>query len=148
MKEIRTIIKVLTCTLAAVIMLAGAGCSHEDKQTQANANAMFARTVVLQVFDSLYQQQGTLPSGCIIKGHDYNIEIGDRSFSKAYLEQYLGSDWNGYVFGEFNEKTGSIEYILWSEDPIPSKYKTLLTAGDQELAANEGVIIGCYPQYY
>ncbi len=41
-----------------------------------------------------------------------------------------------------------VAYILWSENPIPSKYKTLLTKGDQEIASKEGVDIGCYPQYY
>lgn len=144
MKKISAIIKGVVFALAAVIMLAG--CSQDDKFAQANANAKVTHNVVLGALDSLYQQ-GTSPSGSIIKGQDYNIDIGGMTFNKSYTEQYLGENWHGYIFGELDDETG-IVYILWSEDPIPSKYKTLLTEGDQKIAANEGIIIGCYPKYY
>lgn len=139
------IIKGLICILTAVILFTG--CSQEDRLAQANANAMIIRVAVINVLEPLYQQ-GTPPSGSLIKGQNYSIDVGGKTFNRTDLEQYLGDDWDGYVFGELNEKTGNIEYILWSKDPIPSKYKTLLTMADQKLAAEEGVIIGCYPEYY
>lgn len=144
MKKVSAIIKTAVCVLTVVIILTG--CSQEDKLAQADANAMVARNVVLNVLDSLYQE-GTSLSGSIIKGQDYNIDIGGITFNKSYLEQYFGENWHGYVFGELDDETG-VAYILWSENPIPSKYKTLLTKGDQEIASKEGVDIGCYPQYY
>lgn len=145
MKKISAIIKGAVCVFSVVIMLSG--CSQDDKLAQADANAKVTEVAVINILKSLYQQ-GTPPSGRLIMGQNYSIDIGDKTFNKADLEPYFGNDWNGYVFGEFNAETGSIEYILWSKDPIPSKYKTLLTMADQKLAAEEGVIIGCCPQYY
>lgn len=60
---------------------------------------------------------------------------------------YLGNSFSGYVWGAFDSEMGTVEYALWSAEPIPDEYKRALTDSEQEALAKEGIIIGCYPSY-
>ena len=59
---------------------------------------------------------------------------------------YLGSYFTGYVYGVYDAEYGSVQYTLWSNEPIPDEYKRLLTAGEKADLAKQGIIIGCYPE--
>ncbi|MDE7303720.1 MAG: hypothetical protein K2N60_10430 [Oscillospiraceae bacterium] len=89
-----------------------------------------------------------------IEGADisgYKFENSGTVFSFGGTEintaDYLGNNFSGYVCGGFDSETGSVEYTLWSAEPIPDEYKRVLTDSEQEALAKEGIIIGCYPAF-
>ncbi|MDE6745719.1 MAG: hypothetical protein K2J72_03665, partial [Oscillospiraceae bacterium] len=89
-----------------------------------------------------------------IEGADisgYKFENSGTVFSFGGTEintaDYLGNNFSGYVCGGFDSETGSVEYALWSAEPIPDEYKRVLTDSEQEALAKKGIIIGCYPAF-
>lgn len=61
------------------------------------------------------------------------------------LVSYLGESFDGYAYVVFNPDTYSVQYALWSQDPIPEKYKHRLTEDEIDQSARKGSVVGCYP---
>lgn len=68
--------------------------------------------------------------------------FGDTEKNMAEL---LGNSFSGYVYGVFDYEAYTVEYALWSAEPIPEEYKRKLTDSERETLSKSGVIIGCYP---
>lgn len=85
--------------------------------------------------------EATPLSGYTIEGKDSEIYLGS---TKADISEYRSYN-DGYVYGSFSEGYG-VDYVLWSETPIPVKYRHMLTEKETEkIAKKEGLVIGCYP---
>lgn len=85
--------------------------------------------------------EATPLSGYTIEGKDSEIYLGS---AKADISEYRSYN-DGYVYGSFSEGYG-VDYVLWSETPIPVKYRHMLTEKETEkIAKKEGLVIGCYP---
>ena len=80
--------------------------------------------------------------GGAIEGSGTDFTVGG---VKVDMSIYLGNDFTGYVYGYANEYTFAVEYILWSDQPIPDEYKRQLTDEEQEELNKKGITIGCYP---
>lgn len=77
-----------------------------------------------------------------IEGQDLDIIAGGSAFENP--ENYLGTDYFGYIYGECDPSKYSVYYVLWSEFPIPDEYKRYIYADEQEELFNNGILIGCY----
>ncbi|MBQ5319841.1 MAG: hypothetical protein J6K17_12170 [Oscillospiraceae bacterium] len=121
--------------------------------TEANSNAKAVNTAAACVL--------TLAS---IDGYDFgevysfgnesqyeleNIQIGNETFD---FSEYLGSEFPGYFYVTFNPNTYSVYTAMWSEDPIPDKYKVpheelieIFDEDEQMDAAKDGNLIGIHP---
>lgn len=113
---------------------------RNSKISQANANAKWVHTASTATIVQEYVD-GNEYSG-VIEGSGTNFTIGGKKFD---MSNYLSSDFSGYVYGYVNEKTFSVEYTLWSKDPIPKEYRHQLTKEEQEQLADKKIFIGCFP---
>lgn len=116
------------------------GYVRSSKISQANANAKNVHTCCTATVVQEYVD-GNEYSG-VIEGSGTNFTVGGK---KLDVSNYLWSDFSGYVYGYVNEKTLSVEYTLWSKDPIPKEYRHQLTKEEQEQLADKKVFIGCFP---
>lgn len=116
------------------------GYVEKSKIAQANAYAKMVHTSCMAYITQQYVD-GNEISG-VIEGVGTDIAIGG---TDADMVNYLGEDFTGYVYGYADGDSFAVEYVLWSADPIPEKYRYQLTDSEQESLADEGIIIGCYP---
>ncbi|MDE5576052.1 MAG: hypothetical protein K2J11_01520 [Oscillospiraceae bacterium] len=88
-------------------------------------------------------------SGTTIEGYTFENDgtVFTYGNQKTNMSFFVGDDFSGYAYGEFECSSYSAEvvYALWSAKPIPDKYKRVLTDSEQEALAKKGIIIGCYP---
>lgn len=111
-----------------------------SRLTQANANAKNVHTACTATVVQEYVD-GNEYSGAI-EGSPDGFTIGGK---KIDVSQYLGPNYFGYAYGYVNESTFSVEYTMWSQDPIPDEYKHQLTKEEQDKLAGEKIFIGCFP---
>lgn len=112
----------------------------QSKITQANANAKNVHTCCTVAVVQEYVDGKEL-SG-VIEGSDTDFTIGEE---KIDVSNYLGPDFFGYAYGYVDERS-SVEWTLWSRQPIPDEYKHQLTDEEQEELNEKGITIGCYPR--
>lgn len=112
-----------------------------SRLTQANANAKSVHIACTANMAQRYVDDEDLVGGAI-EGSGTNFTVGG---VKVDMSPYLGNEFYGYVYGCANESTFAVEYIMWSQDPIPEEYKHKLTKEEQDKLADEKIFIGCYP---
>lgn len=108
----------------------------------ANANAKGVHTACSADMAQRYVDDDENLVGGAIEGSGPDFTVGG---VKVDMSIYLGNDFTGYVYGYANENTFAVEYILWSDQPIPDEYKHQLTDEEQEELNKKGITIGCYP---
>ena len=116
-----------------------------SRQSAANANAKMAFTA-LSAHLTQMSIQGETFSGYIAENNGGTTFVIDGIEQDLY--DYLGSEFTGYCYAEIDSETYSVNFALWSEEPIPDEYKYQLSEYLMEYAASEGNIIGCYPASY
>lgn len=88
-------------------------------------------------------------SGTTIEGYTFENDgtVFTYGNQKTDISFFVGNDFSGYVYGEFECSSNSAEvvYALWSAKPIPDEYKRVLTDSEQEALVKKRIIIGCYP---
>lgn len=114
---------------------------EESKIASANANAKACYVSVTTTLTQIAIKDKTV-DGSYAEGEGAALTIGSETYDQS---DYLGSDFNGYYYGTVDGESYMVNYMLWSEEPIPDEYKKPLTADEQEELANQGIIIGCYP---
>lgn len=88
----------------------------------------------------------SLSFGNVTNGN-YSIKwSGVSSHPDLDLEYVLLSDFDGYAYVEFDPVTYTVEYALWSPEPIPEKYKHRLSPDEVKQSEKDGAVVGCYPQ--
>ncbi len=114
---------------------------RKSKISSANANAKTVYTALaVQLTDMAIDDEAV--KGSVIEGDGADISIGGEKYD---LSDYLGDEFHGYIYGECDPDTYSVNYVLWSDDPIPENYKDQISRDEQESLADDGVYIGCYP---
>lgn len=121
-----------------------------------NKQALDINAAALSKADEKAKQIHTAASASIAQMYVEGIEVNGGKFensgtvfifgdTESNMAELLGNSFSGYVYGVFEYKTYSVEYALWSAEPIPEEYKRKLTDSEQEALAKQGIIIGCYP---
>ncbi len=87
--------------------------------------------------------EGKELSGSILTGTGTNFDFDGTAID---VSDYLGTDFTGYIYGEFDPEAYTVMYVIRSEDPIPDEYKHPLTSQEMEELAKQGIYIGCYPE--
>lgn len=113
---------------------------NKSKISQANANAKNVHTICSAAIVQAYVDGEEF--GGIIEGSGMDLTVGGE---KIDLYQFMPDDYYGYVYGYADKDTAVVEYIVWSENPIPEEYKRQIAAEEQENLAGEGIIIGRFP---
>lgn len=119
------------------------GYIDNSKITAANANA---KTVYVAFASALTQM--SIDGGSSYDYEFYNETSGitDVETSEGYvlnITEYLGDNYEGYYYVSVDMSNYAVEYALWSETPIDYYYQ--YGEFDQEMFAEEGNYIGCYP---
>ncbi|MDE5576854.1 MAG: hypothetical protein K2J11_05670 [Oscillospiraceae bacterium] len=114
---------------------------QKSKITQANANAKMGYTAVASLL--VYAGIDNEPlSGSEITGSGASFDFGGTAKDGT---EFLGENMNGYFYGKYDPSIYSVDYIVWSKDPIPDNLKKQLSADEQQKLAEQGTYIGCYP---
>ncbi len=116
----------------------------KSRQSAANSNAKQAYTAAATVITEAAINETPL-SGSELTGTGAAFDFGGTAID---VSNYLGTEFTGYIYGDFNSEYYLVDYVLWSEEPIPDEYKRALTSEEQEELAEQGVYIGCYPLNY
>ncbi len=116
----------------------------KSKQSAANANAKMCFTAAATAITQA-AIDGTPLSGSELTGTGAAFDFGGTAID---VSDYLGTEFTGYIYGEFDPEDYVVNYIVWSEEPIPDEYKRALTSEEQEEIAKQDVNIGCYPLNY
>lgn len=109
--------------------------------TDANENAKHCHTACTTAIAQMYADGKNVPSGAF-EGSGTDFTIGGVKFDE--ILRWLGDNFTGYTYGYVKENWG-IEYVLWSDIPIPDEYKHELTETEQKELAQNGTVIGSYP---
>ncbi len=87
-------------------------------------------------------KDGCIFKSGIIEGEDFHILMG--GWGTGHIEDFLGENYTGYSYGEFEQNIYKLYYVLWSDSPIPDEYKRYIAPDEQEELFNKGICIGCY----
>ena len=114
----------------------------KSKQTSADANAKTVYTAFAAALTYMSIE------GAEFEDYEfYNATSGDYNVvANGYemnLSEYLGDDFPGYYYVNLDPYTYAVNFALWSETPIEYHYQ--YSRYDQEMFAEEGQYIGCYP---
>lgn len=122
---------------------------EKSKMTAANANAKSCHTSAMVVLTQAVVggkkfggSEISNNGGTILNDGGTMFRFGD---TEADCSDYLGESFTGYVYGEFDFDDCSVDFMLWSEEPIPDSMKHMITADEQQEYAEQGTYIGCYP---
>lgn len=75
-----------------------------------------------------------------------NTEDGNMNFKGVDLTNYLGKDFNGYIYAPIDLKNYSVKFVVWSDTPIPKNYRKILTQEQCiSYCLETGHSIGSYP---
>lgn len=117
---------------------------NKSKKASANANAKICFTALASEL-TMMAIDGETVSGTVAEGSGYNAVIGNAEKS---MSDYLGEDFSGYFYAEIDPEIYSVNYVVWSEDPLTDEYKRVLTSDEQDTLAEQGIFIGCHPLSY
>lgn len=122
---------------------------EKSKMTAANANAKSCHTSAMVVLTQAVVggkkfggSEISNSGGIILNDGGTMFRFGDTDVD---CSDYLGESFTGYVYGEFDFDDCSVDFMLWSEEPIPDSMKHMITADEQQEYAEQGTYIGCYP---
>lgn len=115
---------------------------EKSKQTAANANAKSCQTAVTAMLVQAIVDDRAYSGSTVSNNGGTAFSFGG---TDTDCSAYLGESFTGYAYGEFDPDSGTVDYMLWSEEPIPDGMKHLITADEQQEYAEQGIYIGCYP---
>ncbi len=95
----------------------------------------------INFYDYEYYNETAGDFNLVINGYD--VDFNEIAYD-AGLAEYLGAGFGGYYYVGVNSGDYTVEYALWSEEPI--EYPWQYTEEErQEFASEDGVVIGVYP---
>lgn len=112
----------------------------KSKLSLANANSKSAYTAIATQMVKMEIDGETIKSDTVT-GVGSIVTIDGKEFD---LTDYLG-EISGYIYAEIDPNAYAINFALWSEEPIPDKYKRILSNDEKTALMDDGIIIGCYP---
>lgn len=115
---------------------------EKSKQAAANANAKSCHTAVTAMLVQAIVDDRAYSGSTVSNNGGTAFSFGG---TDADCSAYLGESFTGYAYGEFDPDSGAVDYMLWSEEPIPDSMKHMITADEQQEYAEQGIYIGCYP---
>lgn len=117
---------------------------EKSKQTSANVHAKTYFTTAAALLTQAAIEEEII-SGGEVSGSGTSFDFGSTVMD---AEDYLGDYAAGYFYGEYDPYYYSVEYIIWSEEPIPDSMKHKPDSGELDEFAQQGTYIGCYPRPY
>lgn len=145
-EELDTLLENIESDFSAVMEETAPGSAmgnyiQKSKITQANSNAKmyFTAAASLLVYAGIDDEP---LSGSEITGSGASFDFGGTAKDGT---EFLGENMNGYFYGEYDPGIYSVDYIVWSEDPIPDNMKKQFSYDEQTELAEQGTYIGCYP---
>ena len=146
--ELMTIVEAISTdfgALAGETEVGGAMVDYVDSSKMASANAN-AKTVYVAFASALTEMAIE-----DVESYDYEFYNEDGVFanpvtSEGYtidVTSYLGDEFEGYYYVNVDMLSYMVNFALWSETPIDYYYQ--YGDFDQEMFAEEGDYIGCYP---
>lgn len=133
--------------LAGETVTGGAMLDYVDKSKQASADSN--AKVVYTAFSAALTEMAV--EGVEFEDFEfYNETSGDYAVetTNGYainVTDYLGDDFTGYYYVNVDPYSYLVNFTLWSEEPIEYFYQ--YSDFDQEMSAEDGQYIGCYPLY-
>ncbi len=133
--------------LAGQTVTGGAMMEYVDKSQQASADSN--AKIVYTAFSAALTEMAI--EGVEFEDFEfYNETSGDYAAvtTNGYtinVTDYLGDDFTGYYYVNVDPYAYLVNFTLWSEDPIEYFYQ--YSDFDQEMSAEDGQYIGCYPLY-
>lgn len=115
---------------------------QKSKISSANANAKMCHTTVMATLVQAFIDNKAFSGSVISNNGGATLSFGG---TETDCSNYLGESFEGYVYGEFDGKECTVDYMLWSKDPIPDNMKKRLSHDEQTELAEQGTYIGCYP---
>ena len=116
---------------------------NKSKLTAANAKSKLAYTAISTQMIKMEIDGETIKSDTVT-GVGSIVTIDGKEFD---LTDYLGES-SGYIYAEINPDNCAVNFVVWSEEPIPEKYKHQLSDEEQQKLMGDGIFIGCYPYTY
>ncbi|MDE7302175.1 MAG: hypothetical protein K2N60_02520 [Oscillospiraceae bacterium] len=146
-EELDTLLENIESDFSAVMEETAPGSAmgnyiRKSKISSANANAKMCHTTVMTTLIQAVIDDQAFSGSEISNSGKANFSIGG---TEVDCTDYLGESFEGYVYGEFDGEDCTVNYILWSEDPIPDNMKKPLSYDEQTELAEQGTYIGCYP---
>ncbi len=117
---------------------------EKSKHTSANVHAKTYFTTAAALLTQAAIEEEII-SGGEVSGSGTSFDFGSTVMD---AEDYLGDYAAGYFYGEYDPYYYSVEYIIWSEEPIPDSMKHKPDSGELDEFAQQGTYIGCYPRPY
>lgn len=117
---------------------------NKSKTASVNSNAKMCFTALASELTVMAIEEETV-NGTVAEGSGCNAVIGNTEKS---MSDYLGEDFSGYFYAEIDPEIYSVNYVVWSEEPIADEYKRVITSDEQETLAEQEIFIGCYPLSY
>ncbi|MGN0675383.1 MAG: hypothetical protein ACI4KG_06505 [Oscillospiraceae bacterium] len=117
---------------------------NKSKIASVNSNAKMCFTALASEL-TVMAIEGETVNGTVAEGSGCNAVIGNTEKS---MSDYLGEDFSGYFYAEIDPEIYSVNYVVWSEEPIADEYKRVITSYEQETLAEQKIFIGCYPLSY
>ena len=131
--------------LAGETEVGGAMVDYVDSSKMAAANAN-AKTVYTAFSAALTEMAIEAVESYDYEFYNEDGVIANPVTSEGYtidVTSYLGDDFEGYYYVNVDMFSYMVNYALWSETPIDYYYQ--YGDFDQEMFAEEGDYIGCYP---
>lgn len=146
-EELDTLLENIESDFAAVMEETAPGSAmgnyiRKSKTAQANANAKNCYTVATATLVQAFIEDKAFSGSEISNSGGTVFSFGS---TEVDCSDYLGEDFKGYAYGEFDPDSGTVDYMLWSEEPIPDNMKKQLSSDEQTELAEQGTYIGCYP---
>lgn len=153
--KMKKLFKNVVCAVAVVFCMAALSGCGASKVTISDAQAR-AKQVNAAISSALTQAAignesfGTCETSASISFGD----VSNGSYSLKWegvsehptmdIAAYLGSDFDGYAYVEFDPAKYTVNFALWSPKPIPEKYKHQLSADEMNQSKKDGAVVGCY----
>ncbi len=115
---------------------------EKSKMTAANANAKSCHTAVTAMLVQAIVDDRAYSGSTVSNNGGTAFSFGG---TDTDCSAYLGESFTGYAYGEFDPDSGTVDYMLWSEEPIPDGIKHKISSDEQQEYAEQGIYIGCYP---
>lgn len=154
--KMKKLFKSVVCAVAVVFCMAAlSGCgASKVSVSDAMARAKQVNTAISSLLTMAAignESFGTCETSASISFGD----VSNGSYSLKWegvsdhptmdIALYLGDDFDGYAYVVFDPEKYTVTFALWSQKPIPEKYKHQLSLDEMKQSRENGETVGCYP---
>lgn len=154
--KMKKLFKNVVCAVAVVFCIAAlGGCgkssvSVEDARKKAELvntaiSSALTQASIANISFGTCETSASISFGDVSNGsYSFKWE-GVSNHPTMDIADYLGSDFDGYAYVEFDPKKYEVTFALWSPEQIPEKYKHQLSADEMNQSKKDGATVACYP---